>query len=528
MSIQKFSSFLTEAKVTMTNFDKVAEVFKRIVEKNLSTKLFRFGGPKGYTEINNGVGILYIFANKRAMRLNYRNGSIESLTFWKSFKLGKNGDFRIDLGGMGLTDAGKNLIEILKNPSTGTVKMYPELTESVFLSEAKRVAPATFAELVSQNLPASMSLNYVTWDFITNVALANDVQIPTVVRTSLKVAGTKGVNTRFDLTKLLPTSAVSPSELQNVDVEKPAKSVEPIYYLKITSQDPETKKFMSVKGDKKAEDMLKMMSSAIQNPDYKKEMKDPDSLFGIMRNLCQVVCRGARNSLIVYGGAGVGKSFVITETIKGEGLVKNKDWFIIKGKITNSALYQTLFMHREGGLLVFDDTDSVWGDQEAANILKAALDSYDERTISWVSPRTINVSKMSDEEKEEFNASVDERMAENPEDTKIKLPSEFNFKGRIIFISNLTYDKFDSAVLNRSAKIDMTLTDEQVFMRMKSILPHIGDKAVPMNVKEEILEFLRAENINGVLKSPSMRTFVAAEDLYRSGLPNWKELLEFV
>jgi hypothetical protein len=513
-----FNNFLTEAKVSKSNLDKVADIFKRIVEKNLKTKLFRFGGPRGYSEIKSGLGILYFYNRKNAIRLNYIGGAIESITFWKDFKLDKKGDFTINLGGLGLMQAGKRLMDVLKNPSAGSVALYPELTESAFLTEAKRISPADFAELVSKNLPSSMQLNSVTWNVLSDIALANDFQIPTIVRTGTKVAGTKGPNSRFDLSKLLSGDVAG-------DVSKPAKSAEPIYYLKITSQDPETKQFLSVKGDKKAEEMLKTVAKAIENPDVKKEMENPDTKFGLMKGLVQIVSRGARNSLIIYGGPGIGKTYVVTETIKSEGLAKNKDWFIIKGKITTSALYQTLFMHRKGSLLVFDDTDSVWGDAEAANLLKAALDSYDERTISWVSPRTTNVSKMSDEAKEEYNDSIDAKMEDNPEDTKIKLPSEFNFEGRIIFISNLTVDKFDSAVLNRSAKIDMTMTDDQIFQRLKSILPDIGNKNVPLNIKEEIFEFLRGQNIKGILKEPSMRTYVAAEDLYRSGLENWKDFL---
>ena len=221
-------------------------------------------------------------------------------------------------------------------------------------------------------------------------------------------------------------------------------------------------------------------------------------------------------------------TFVVTQTVNSEGLQKGKDWFIIKGKITTASLYQTLFMHREGGLLIFDDADSVWGDAEAANVLKAALDSYETRTISWISGRTVNVSRMSDEEKTDFNVNLDRKIQENPEDPKNKFPSEFEFEGRIIFISNLKYEKFDSAVLNRSAKIDMSLTQDQVFLRMKSILQHLGDKSVPIDIKVEILGFLQAQTNKGLMTDVSMRTFVAAEDTYRSGLPNWKDLIDYV
>jgi len=513
-----FFNFLSEAKISAKNLDKAADIFKRMVEKRMGSKYYRFGGPKGFSEIKNGTGILYISESGKAMRINYKSGEITSITLWDRFKLNQPGDYTIDLGGIGLLQAGKKLLDIISRPSVGKISTYAELSET-YLTEAKRITPSKFAELVQNNLPSSIKLDAVPWSVFADIALANDYQIPTVVRKT-KDSG-RGKKARFNLTMLLSGDDI------NVDVDKPAKDAEPIYYIKVTSQDPNTKKFMSVKGDKKAQNLLNDINKTLNDPNPKQEMMDPNTLFGRMRNLVQVVCRGARNSLVIYGGAGIGKTYVVNKTIKEEGLKEGKSYFVIKGKITTSALYQTLFIHRDNKLLVFDDTDSVWGDSEAANILKAALDSYDERKISWFSPKNINVSKMSEEDREAYNEKLDDQFEEDP-DGKMKLPSEFLFNSRIIFISNLPYEKFDKAVLNRSAKIDMTITQEQLFERMKSILTHLGDKTVPENIKEEILEFLKDEFYKGSISEASMRTYVAAEDLYRSGLPNWKDLLAYV
>lgn len=513
-----FGTFLKEEKISQDKLERALIVFKRFAEKRLKTKFYRFAGPKGYCEINKGIGVLYFYNKVKALRFNYVNGEIVSVTLWKNYKLGTDGDYTIYLDGLGILSAGKKLLDAIAAPKVGSMPIYADITES-FLTEAKRVTPHIFYDIVSNtNFPAGESISSCSWPTLSDAAIDADVQIPTVVK-GLKVSG-KGSMSRFDLTKLVSGDAGDPEEVST-------KS-EPIYYLKITAQDPSTKKFLSVKGDKAAEQMLKQMSNAIDNPDVKTEMKDPDSLFGIMSDLTKLVCRGSRNSLVIYGGPGIGKTYVVTQTIKDEGLVKNEDWFVVKGKITTTALYQTLFMHREHGLLVFDDTDSVWGDQEAANVLKAALDSYDERTISWLSARTVNVSKMKDHEREEYNAQIDAKIEADPGDPKIKLPSEFNYNGRIIFISNLAYEKFDSAVLTRSAKIDMTLTDAQIFHRMESIIENLGDKSVSIDVKKEILQFLKDENEKGLLSGASMRTFVAAEDVYKSGMPNWRELLNYV
>lgn len=74
-----FGNFLSEAKISAKNLDKAAEVFKRIIEKRRGIKLFRFGGPKGFTEIKGGIGILYISETGNAIRINYKSGEIESI-----------------------------------------------------------------------------------------------------------------------------------------------------------------------------------------------------------------------------------------------------------------------------------------------------------------------------------------------------------------------------------------------------------------------------------------------------------------
>jgi len=64
-------------------------------------------------------------------------------------------------------------------------------------------------------------------------------------------------------------------------------------------------------------------------------------------------------------------------------------------------------------------------------------------------------------------------------------------------------------------------------MRMKSILPKMGNTSVPIDKKEEILELIWEQNAAGILNEITMRTYVAAESTYLSGLPNWQELIQY-
>lgn len=519
--MKSFDSFITEAVVSSKNLERAVSIFKKYFEKNMKTPLYRYGGDTGIVENIKGYGILFFYSKFKALRFNIIANHIDSITLWRSYKLGHTGDKTIELDGVNLVQAASLILKllikgaavgeypILPNPDLAEVKVLVEDAE--YLIEAKRCSPADFVALVVPSLGHGETLDDVSYDLVVDIASQNNISFPTVFWSKrLKLA--RGAPVRFDLSSFAHIGKVGPGT--------------DVHTLKVTTIDKNTAS--QTKGSEaKVAALTKAAKDAVDNPNVKEEMKDPNTLFGIMHNLVQLVCRGSRNSLVIYGGPGTGKTFTVTETIQSEGLVKNTDWFVLKGKISTSALYQTLFLHRKKSLLVFDDTDSVWGDADAANILKAALDSYDERTISWVTKQNVNVSRMTPDEREDFNNTLDAEIDANPSNTH-KLPSEFVYQGKIVFISNLKYEKFDSAVLTRSAKIDMTLTDEQMFYRMEGILDKLGNPSVDLATKKEILGFIKQRNKDGLLEGPSMRTYCAAEDLYLSGLNNWQQLLEFV
>lgn len=502
-------TIISEAKITEKNLETAVLTIKKLLEKKLSTKLYRYGGPAGYCAIQNGKGILFMYKDDgklKAVRFNYVQGAIDSVTTWKEYRPGEPGSFTIEFGELNLLGIAKKLVDLLTAPlKAQEVPIY--FVES-YLTEAKRIPAVDFIAKFQEKFP-NVDLSSVTQDQLEVILRANDLQLPSVISATRK----KGI---YNLAAVLNNTKTAAS----TDTEKD-------YYIKITAQDRATKKFTSVRGDVVASQLLDTVRTAVTNPNVEKLRRDPNSMFANLSALTRVVARGAKKALVIIGGAGIGKTHTVTETLHDEGLVKGEDWFMIKGKITTASLYQTLFMHRKGKLLVFDDTDSVWGDQDAANILKAALDSYPVREISWSSAKTMNVARWEKYKREEYEEKIDE-MLESGEVETPKFPSSFEYTGSIIFISNLSKDKFDSAVLNRSAKIDMTLTDDEVFARIESIIDKIGDPSVPAEIKKEILQTIKDKTKEGLLSAPSIRTFVGAEEFFKSGLPNWRDLLEYM
>ena len=207
-----------------------------------------------------------------------------------------------------------------------------------------------------------------------------------------------------------------------------------------------------------------------------------------------MVISGSTPSLLVLGEGGLGKTHTVTETIKELNLEDN-DWVTFKGYSTARGLYNTLFDHN-GKLIVFDDCDSVLEDKVALNILKSALDSYETRQITWMAKMT-----KSDE-----------------------YPNQFNFTGRVIFISNKDRSKIDGAILSRSLTVDLSMTPQEKIERMSFILPRILP-TVPLDVKVDALNFLDQNKDSAQL---NLRTLIMVSKIRRQFPDSWEDLATYM
>jgi hypothetical protein len=207
-----------------------------------------------------------------------------------------------------------------------------------------------------------------------------------------------------------------------------------------------------------------------------------------------MVVMGNTPSLIVTGEGGLGKTHTVTETIKELNLDDN-DWVTFKGYSTARGLYNTLFDHN-GKLIVFDDCDSVLEDKVALNILKSALDSYETRQITWMAKMT-----KSDE-----------------------YPNQFNFTGRVIFISNKDRSKIDGAILSRSLTVDLSMSLQEKIERMSFILPRILP-TVPLDVKVDALNFLDQNKDSAQL---NLRTLIMVSKIRRQFPDSWQDLATYM
>jgi ABC-type dipeptide/oligopeptide/nickel transport system ATPase subunit len=216
--------------------------------------------------------------------------------------------------------------------------------------------------------------------------------------------------------------------------------------------------------------------------------------FEFLQDLTSMVVLGATPSLVVTGEGGLGKTHTVNQTIKSLE-IPDTNWVSFKGYSTARGLYNTLFDHN-GKLIIFDDCDSVLEDKVAQNILKSALDSYETRQISWM-------AKM------------------NKSD---EYPNQFNFTGRVIFISNKDKSKIDGAILSRSLTVDLSMTPQEKVDRMAFILETILPE-FDLEVKSDALSFL---DENKDKTNLNIRTLIIVSKIRKQFPDTWKNLAEYM
>jgi hypothetical protein len=233
--------------------------------------------------------------------------------------------------------------------------------------------------------------------------------------------------------------------------------------------------------------------------------------FGFVSDMVTMLANGAQASVVVTGPGGLGKSFTVNQTLTANGfkdvstledfavgavIKTNKAFRVIKGYSTPKGLYRTLYENRDG-VIVFDDCDSVLKDPVSLNLLKGALDSYSRRIISWR-------ADIKDED----------------------LPTTFEFKGRIVFISNLASTQIDQAIITRSMAVDLSMTRKQKIERMRHLL-NSGEFMPEFDkvTKNEAMSLI--DKLQDKVKELSLRTLIQVTKIRKSAGSNWSNLAEY-
>ena len=222
-------------------------------------------------------------------------------------------------------------------------------------------------------------------------------------------------------------------------------------------------------------------------------------MFTNLERLTKMVGRGIQPSLVVTGGAGMGKTHLVKQTLADMGLDESTDFVHFKGRATPAGLFITLYENSDK-IIVLDDCDSVFKDDDAVNILKGALDSYDSRKISYITSKPL---------KDEFGEEV---------------PRHFEFTGRIIFISNIDQSKLDEAIRSRSFVADIDMTQDQMFTRIEQLMPKMETR-IPLAAKTQALALMKELNVEFSGLDVNLRSFIKAARICAMGFDNPKMMI---
>ena len=239
--------------------------------------------------------------------------------------------------------------------------------------------------------------------------------------------------------------------------------------------------------------------------------------FSVLDEITEATAYGHVRSAIISGPPGVGKSFgveKVLQEINGLEIISNSDikYEVISGSASPIGVYKKLFEHSDKDhVVVFDDCDSVLLDPVSLAILKAALDTSKRRYISWNS--------------ESYSL------------VKEGIPNKFEFKGAVLFLTNIDFSNVRSKVLkphleaiqSRCLYLHLGIeTMRDKFLRVKGLTKSSGmldEYDFAPGTDKMILNYIK-HNIHR-LRELSLRTVLKIANLvrYKKG-KDWERLAD--
>lgn len=236
--------------------------------------------------------------------------------------------------------------------------------------------------------------------------------------------------------------------------------------------------------------------------------------FGVLSKVATGVIAGHIKSAIVSGAPGCGKTYTLEAALNAAATQGKINYQSVKGSMSAIGLYRALFeCSQEGDVLVIDDCDSIFGDIDALNLLKAALDTGKTRKVHWNKE-----SRVLNEE---------------------GIPRSFEFKGSVVFITNVDFAKeieretkmaphYD-ALLSRSLYLDLGIHNKrEVLVRISQVVysaEFLNNNGITAAAAKEMMTWLTANLVR--VRVLSIRTILQLVTLVKTD-GEWKEMAEAI
>ena len=240
-------------------------------------------------------------------------------------------------------------------------------------------------------------------------------------------------------------------------------------------------------------------------------LTDLKERFNILTMLTSGACTKNIRAVTVTGAPGVGKTYTVEQILEHFKQKQNTQFEIVRGALSAVNLYKLAYRNRKpGNIIVLDDADSIFNDEDALNILKVLCDSSETRKVSWM---------------KESNALKED-----------DIPQAFEFNGAMIFISNLDFQRFVDegknkysahfeAIMSRSLYLDLRLHSRD---ELGVWIDHVATEGKLLRREglsdeqgKAVLSFLKVNRDN--LRELSLRTLIKAAQLVKAN-KEWQSM----
>jgi len=191
--------------------------------------------------------------------------------------------------------------------------------------------------------------------------------------------------------------------------------------------------------------------------------------------------------LIICGSTGKGKSFNVIKRLNDNGLRYEKDYVLLNTHCSPMELYEFFYKYSDNKIIILDDISNLWSEEIKCNILMACLwNPTNKRIVNWLTTSE-----------------------------KLKVPSQFEFKSKIILLTNHIPEHLET-LKSRCFYYELNFN----YADTVKLIYEIGKlQRIPL----EVLDFIKdnsseASNLN-------FRTLFKINEIYNTNMNNgWEKL----
>lgn len=460
-----------EASIGKHNQTKALELYRKLFQKRLK-KVVSCSGNISDMILKDGkplAGIFYYIGNKQKIRLNIlpTSSSIQlySIDFW--IKPAYNPQFTLSCKSLNVIQILDLIVDTIQNP---TIQKTQVFTEGLSASKKMQViidwlsAINKEVDYLKNNKIAGLYRDFQKWDVRFGKSGISDQTFRMAVASVLTGKGIKHKDTVI------------------VSVDK-AEKEKPI----LTSEEKEIQKELE---------------------QYRIKEEDLKGSIQLLKHLVEGL-GVITNGIIVTGTPGVGKTYTtvdVLENVMGKKL--DFDYITVTGTISPIEMFKTMHDNRDA-VIIFDDCDEIFKNQDSVNMLKGALQTQGLRRVSYIKA---SITGKKDEE--------GTTLFENP----------FEFNGQIVMITNFKTSELSriAPIEDRVNQVHFNISQKDLIDYVEEMLQHIY-KDVSMDIKKYVFNYFKKFGPyykSAQKKGISIRSYTKTLDLVVSGKPEevWKSL----